>query len=80
MLDYIEENDHSKSAIEIYIGDAEWASWSYLDKVRLLYLLKQNKSELAQYMADRLGPLIEEERRANTVDIDATLKHIESGD
>lgn len=80
MLDYIEEDGHNKSDIDIHIGDEEWAKCGYQDKLRLLYLLKQNRTELAQFMAKRLAPLIEEERRLNTIDIEATLKHIESGE
>lgn len=80
MIDYIDDGGSSKSTINVYIGDEEWNAYSYQNKLRFLYRLRQSQSPLAKSMEKSIGLLIEEERASREVDIAATLKQIESGE
>lgn len=58
----------------VHIGAEEWAEYSFQNKVRLLYRLKQSKTQIAQELVKTVSLLVEEEQRQLEIDYDATLK------
>ena len=48
MIEYIENNNSDKPQVNIYIGEDEWANYSFQNKVRLLYRLKNSDNLLAK--------------------------------
>ncbi|UOE58239.1 hypothetical protein IRB79_27335 (plasmid) [Cytobacillus oceanisediminis] len=61
--------------MNIYIGEAEWNEFSFENKMKLLYRLRQSQSELARQMEPCISLMVEEERNRQEIDIEATLKH-----
>ncbi|MES9681732.1 hypothetical protein ABWK22_02205 [Gottfriedia acidiceleris] len=76
MIDYI-ENDPDKQPVSVYIGEEEWANYSFQNKVRLLYRLRQIDSGLAKQVVKKVSLLIEEEQNQREIDYEATLKQCE---
>lgn len=76
MIDYLDNNQPDKSPINVIIGEQEWADYSFQNKVRLLYRLKQSESSLAKTMVNSISILVEEEQNKNEIDYDATLRQL----
>lgn len=73
MIDY-EDND--QKPVHVFIGEEEWANYSFENKVRLLYRLRQSKTVLAQHLVKSLSLLVEEEQQQREIDYEATYKKI----
>lgn len=70
---YPEHMSHEKP-FHIYIGEEEWKQYSFQNKVRLLYRIRQSSSTLAKELARSITLLIEDEQKKNEIDYEATLK------
>lgn len=77
MIDYIENDNSDKSPINVYIGEEEWANYSFQNKVRLLYRLRQSDSALAKDIVKSISILVEEEQSQREIDYEATIKQCE---
>ncbi|BCT30429.1 MULTISPECIES: hypothetical protein [Bacillus subtilis group] len=75
MIDY-KDNDPDKKPINIYIGEEEWCNYSFENKVRLLYRLKQSLSPLAKETEKSLSMLVEKEKNEREIDYEATYQNI----
>lgn len=71
---YPSDNTSHEKPVHIYIGEEEWKHYSFQNKVRLLYRIKQSSSTLAKEMAQSITLLIEEEQKKNEIDYEATIK------
>lgn len=77
MIDYMDNDAQNESPINVYIGEEEWQNYSFQNKVRLLYRLRQSDIPLAQLMAEPLGMMIDYEQKQHQIDIEATIKRCE---
>ncbi|AXK21616.1 hypothetical protein ACW4EZ_30180 (plasmid) [Bacillus toyonensis] len=77
MIEYIENNNSDKPQVNIYIGEDEWANYSFQNKVRLLYRLKNSDNLLAKQLVKSISSLIEEEQKMSEIDYEATVKQCE---
>lgn len=73
MTDFEQYNNREES-FKVEIGKEEWEAFSYKDKVRLLYRLRQSQHQLANQIANAVDLLLEEERLQNEIDYEATFK------
>lgn len=77
MIDYIENDNSDKPSVNVYIGEEEWANYSFQNKVRLLYRLRNSDNVLAKELVKSISLLVEEEQKMREIDYEATLKQCE---
>ncbi len=77
MIHYDDDLTPPKNIFHIFIGDEEWKNYSYENKIRLLYRLRQSESFLAKELCKPISLLVEEEQLNREIDFEATLKKIE---
>lgn len=77
MIDYIENDPPNKTPIHVFIGEEEWKNYSFQNKVRLLYRLRQSDNALAKDLVKAIELLVEEEQSQREIDYDATISRIE---
>lgn len=74
MIDYFDNEGQEETPINVYIGEEEWRNYSFQNKVRLLYRLRESDVPLAQLMAKPLSLMIAEEQKNQVVDVEATIR------
>lgn len=77
MIDYIENDNSDKPPVNVYIGEEEWTNYSFQNKVRLLYRLRNSDNVLAKELVKSISLLVEEEQKMREIDYEATLKQCE---
>ncbi|MFE4029312.1 hypothetical protein ACFX4N_24480 [Priestia sp. YIM B13551] len=70
-------NEYPEQNVHVFIGNEEWATFSFENKVRLLYRLRQCETLLARELEKTISLLVEEEQKEREIDYEATLKRAE---
>lgn len=67
-------NSDPEKRLQVFIGQKEWDNYSYEDKLRLLYLLQQSNTSLANSLKEPIENLVEKERKENEIDLKKTFE------